>query len=63
MSLPLIGFIAYTSLLHLVILALPRYLFPAFPVYWIFAAISLVWLWDKLKGHTRGMPQTLETSH
>jgi hypothetical protein len=61
MSLPLIGFIAYTSLLHLVILALPRYLFPAFPVYWIFAAISLVWLGGKLKGHTRGMPQTLET--
>jgi 4-amino-4-deoxy-L-arabinose transferase-like glycosyltransferase len=55
-ALPLIGFIVYTSFLHLVVLALPRYIFPTYPVYWIFAALSLVWLWDKLKGHTESMP-------
>ena len=46
MSLALIGFIVYTTLLHLVILALPRYIFPALIIYWMFAAVTLVHLWD-----------------
>ncbi len=41
-TLPLIGLIAYTSLLHLVMLALPRYLFPLYPIWWVFAACTLV---------------------
>ena len=45
-SLTLIGFIAYTTLLHLVVLALPRYIFPAMMAYWIFAAVTLVQAWD-----------------
>jgi 4-amino-4-deoxy-L-arabinose transferase-like glycosyltransferase len=60
LTLPLIGFIVYTSLLHLLILALPRYLFPTFPIYWIFAALGLVWTWDKLKGYFHGGPQNLK---
>lgn len=52
-SLALIGFIGYTTVLHFVLLALPRYIFPTYPIFWIFAAFFLVWLWDKLKGHTR----------
>ncbi|MGB1285138.1 MAG: ArnT family glycosyltransferase [Aggregatilineales bacterium] len=46
LSLPLIGFIAYTTLLHLVVLALPRYIYPTYPVYWIFASVTLVAIWD-----------------
>lgn len=46
-SLVLIGFIAYTSLVHLISLALPRYIFPTYPIWWIFAAVSLVALWDR----------------
>jgi len=44
-----IGFILYTTLLHLVVLALPRYIFPTYPFYWIFASVAWVWLWDKLR--------------
>jgi 4-amino-4-deoxy-L-arabinose transferase-like glycosyltransferase len=45
-SLVLIGFIIYTSLVHIITLALPRYIFPTYPIWWIFAAVSLVALWD-----------------
>ncbi|MGJ3239622.1 MAG: ArnT family glycosyltransferase [Anaerolineae bacterium] len=48
----LIGFIVYTSTLHLVVLALPRYIFPTYPFYWIFAGVALVALWDRLRGLT-----------
>lgn len=61
LSLALIGFIAYTTLLHLVVLALPRYIFPTYPFFWIFAAIAFVWLWDKAKGIRAGMPQAPKT--
>jgi 4-amino-4-deoxy-L-arabinose transferase-like glycosyltransferase len=40
-SLPLAGFIAYTTLIHLILLALPRYLFPTLIVWWVFAAAAL----------------------
>jgi hypothetical protein len=38
---PLLGFIAYTLLIHLFLLALPRYLFPVMPFVWAFAAVAL----------------------
>ncbi|MDQ7024998.1 MAG: glycosyltransferase family 39 protein [Anaerolineae bacterium] len=47
-SLALVGFILYTTLLHLVIFALPRYIFPAMICYWMFAAIALIRIWDWL---------------
>lgn len=40
-SLPLIGFIAYTTLIHLVLLALPRYIFPTMVFWWVFAAAGV----------------------
>jgi 4-amino-4-deoxy-L-arabinose transferase-like glycosyltransferase len=40
-SLALVGFIVYTTLFHLVILALPRYIFPTLIFYWMFAAVTL----------------------
>jgi hypothetical protein len=43
---PLTGFVVYTTLLHLVMLALPRYIFPIMPVMWIFAACLLLWRAD-----------------
>jgi hypothetical protein len=45
-SLVLIGFIIYTSVVHIVTLALPRYIFPTYPIWWIFAAVAIVALWD-----------------
>lgn len=45
-STALIGFLAYTTLLHLVLLALPRYLYPMYPVLWVFAAGALIAMWD-----------------
>ena len=40
-ALPLIGFIIYTTLVHLVLLALPRYIFPTAIFWWVFAAAAL----------------------
>ena len=37
-ALPMLGYIAYTLLAHLFLLALPRYLFPIMPFVWVFAA-------------------------
>jgi len=45
---PLSGLILYTLLLHFVLLATPRYLFPLTPALWVFAGIAIVWLWDRL---------------
>lgn len=42
LSLPLLGFIVYTTLIHLVLYALPRYLFPTMIVWWVFAAAGIV---------------------
>jgi 4-amino-4-deoxy-L-arabinose transferase-like glycosyltransferase len=49
LTLPLIGFILYTSLLHLALFALPRYIFPTQVVWWVFAAFSLVAIVDELQ--------------
>ena len=53
-SLVLIGFIVYTTLLHFVVLALPRYIFPTYPFFWIFAAVTLIAVWDKFRGENKG---------
>ena len=53
-SLVLIGFIAYTTLIHFVVLALPRYIYPTYPFFWIFSAVALVALWDSLRGKNKG---------
>jgi hypothetical protein len=45
-SLPVMGFILYITLLHLVLLALPRYIFPTLPFWWSLGAVVLVRLWD-----------------
>ncbi|MBI5961248.1 MAG: hypothetical protein HY866_21095, partial [Chloroflexi bacterium] len=37
-TLPLIGLIGYMLLMHLIMLALPRYIFPLYPVMWVLAA-------------------------
>ncbi len=41
LTLPLIGFIVYTSLIHFVLDASPRYLFPMEAIWWVFAAAAL----------------------
>jgi 4-amino-4-deoxy-L-arabinose transferase-like glycosyltransferase len=40
-TLPLIGFVVYTSLIHFVLDASPRYLFPMEAIWWAFAAAAL----------------------
>ena len=40
--LPLYGVVFYFTAMHFVLLALPRYLFPTYPAYWLFAAAWLV---------------------
>jgi predicted ferric reductase len=36
------GVMAYFLLIHFVLLALPRYLFPIMPAVWVFAAVGLL---------------------
>lgn len=45
-ALPLVGFILYLTLIHFVLYALPRYLFPTEIFWWVFAAAAL----DRLIG-------------
>lgn len=40
--LPLYALVAYLTLVHLALLALPRYLFPTYPVVWLFGAAWVV---------------------
>jgi 4-amino-4-deoxy-L-arabinose transferase-like glycosyltransferase len=47
-TLALAGFILYTSLLHLLLQAIPRYIFPTEMFWWVFAAAALVSLRDWL---------------
>lgn len=42
LTLPLIGLIVYVALLHLVLEALPRYIFPTAVFWWVFAACAFV---------------------
>ncbi len=51
--LPLYGLIAYFTGVHVLLLALPRYLFPLYPVFWLFAAALLVDLWARRSGRGR----------
>jgi 4-amino-4-deoxy-L-arabinose transferase-like glycosyltransferase len=45
---PLSGLIVYTLLLHVFLMAIPRYLFPMIPALWVFAAVGIVWAWEKV---------------
>lgn len=40
-ALPLLGFVLYTTLVHLPLLALPRYIFPTEAVWWVFAGVAI----------------------
>ena len=44
-SLAYLGFIAYTLLLHMILLALPRYIFPLMIFFWAYASVVLLRLW------------------
>ncbi|NDJ76641.1 MAG: phospholipid carrier-dependent glycosyltransferase [Chloroflexi bacterium] len=45
MLLPYYGLVLYFTGIHLILLALPRYLFPMVPVWWIFATFALMHIW------------------
>ncbi|MBC7814831.1 MAG: glycosyltransferase family 39 protein [Burkholderiales bacterium] len=55
-ALPLIGFVVYTTLLHLALLALPRYIFPTEPIWWIFAAGLVTHLFSLGRNHRGNEP-------
>ncbi|MBE2183781.1 MAG: hypothetical protein IAE89_10180 [Anaerolineae bacterium] len=46
--LPLAAFIAYTLAVHFVLYALPRYLFPMMPLWWVLAGVGLAACWKAL---------------
>lgn len=56
-AIPLAGLVAYTTAVHLVMLALPRYLFPLYPIFWIFAAAALITLWDRFRRSPVAIPR------
>lgn len=43
------GFILYTTLLHSVLIALPRYVFPTQIAFWMLASVPLAMLWQKAR--------------
>jgi hypothetical protein len=49
-SLPMIGLIGYITLVHLVLYALPRYLFPTEVFFYVFAAASFFRLSSQTQG-------------
>jgi 4-amino-4-deoxy-L-arabinose transferase-like glycosyltransferase len=49
LTLPLIGFVVYTTLIHFALLALPRYIFPVEVPLLIFSAVTLVTINDKFR--------------
>jgi hypothetical protein len=55
--LPLAGFVLYTLLIHLLLDALPRYLFPLNVVWWVFAAAAITAVWDKMRQPGRTSPE------
>jgi 4-amino-4-deoxy-L-arabinose transferase-like glycosyltransferase len=54
-SLPLAGFILYTTLIHLVLFVLPRYIFPTEVFWWVFAAATLVAIYQRFR-HPSAQP-------
>jgi len=51
-TLPLIGFILYTTLIHFVLLALPRYIFPVSVPFAIFASFTIIGIIDRFRPAT-----------
>jgi len=49
LTLPLIGFVVYTTLIHFIVLALPRYIFPVEVPLAIFSAITLNLIINRLR--------------
>jgi 4-amino-4-deoxy-L-arabinose transferase-like glycosyltransferase len=58
-TLPLAGFLLYTTLVHLVLDAIPRYLFPMQAFWWIFAAVVFAALFRRFfAGETTAVSQS-----
>jgi len=52
LTLPLIGFVVYTTLIHFILLALPRYIFPVEVPLLIFSAVTIVTIYNKFRRET-----------
>ena len=53
-ALPLTGFVFYTIAAHFFLLALPRYLFPIEFVWFIFAGVAIIRIYDRWRRQTSG---------
>ncbi len=58
LSLPLAGFILYTILIHLVLDAIPRYLFPTQVFWWVYASLPLALLVRSWRGRKPAVDPT-----
>jgi hypothetical protein len=52
LPLPLYSYVVYTTAIHLLLLANPRYLFPLEPVFYLFAATASLGMWARLTQRT-----------
>jgi hypothetical protein len=62
LTLPLAGFILYTLLIHLVLDAIPRYIFPTSVFWWTFAGVALAAL-SRRFNPTPSLPELREGIH
>jgi 4-amino-4-deoxy-L-arabinose transferase-like glycosyltransferase len=46
-ALPLYGWVAYLTAIHLIILALPRYMFPIMPIFYVFTGVAIAGLFTR----------------
>jgi 4-amino-4-deoxy-L-arabinose transferase-like glycosyltransferase len=60
LTLPLIGFVVYTTLIHFILLALPRYIFPVEVPLLIFAAVTLVMISNKFRRNVTPLETVIE---
>lgn len=49
----LAGFILYTTLVHSILIAIPRYIFPTQIAFWMLASVPLAMLWGRLQQRNR----------
>ena len=57
--LPLYGLIVYFTGIHMVLLALPRYIFPLYPAFWLFGAAWLITQWNRRRASRVSNQDTL----
>jgi 4-amino-4-deoxy-L-arabinose transferase-like glycosyltransferase len=63
LALPLAGFILYTTLVHLALQAIPRYIFPTEVFWWAFAGVALAAAWRWATHRRKVTTQQAQPAH